>query len=179
LLRERKKISTNLRIDLHHIYLTMQFTTLSVAFFAALASAHNLHGAQHFHHRRAYNTSSMDSGESTTLTVYSTQIHTITSCAASITDCPARASESTSEMVVTDVITLATVSSHLSRESGNTNLDYRPSAQSLQPSLLPPQFTHPTVRASHPHHPQTEVLFPRLLLPLPLSPTQLFLFPLV
>ena len=92
----------------------MQFTTLSVAFFAALASAHNLHhAAQHFHHRRGINSTSTDSGESTTLTIYSTQIHTITSCAASITDCPARHSESTSEMVVTDTIALTTVHPHL------------------------------------------------------------------
>ena len=83
----------------------MQFTTLSVAFFAALATAYK-HAPAHFHHRRAMN----ESGLSTTLTVFSTQIHTITSCAASITDCPARASESTSEMVVTDIIALTTVS---------------------------------------------------------------------
>jgi hypothetical protein len=90
--------------------LTMQFTTLSVAFFAALASAHNLnHAAQHFHHRRGMNASSTDSGVSTTLTVYQTQIRTITSCAATVTNCPARASESTSEMVVTDTIAVTTV----------------------------------------------------------------------
>ena len=88
----------------------MQFTALSVAFFAALASAHNInHAAQHFHPRRGLNASSTDSGPSTTLTIYTTSVHTITSCAASITDCPARASESTSEMVVTDTIVLTTV----------------------------------------------------------------------
>jgi hypothetical protein len=51
---------------------------------------------------------STSASESTTLTVYATSIYTINSCAASITNCPARASESTSEIVVTDVITLTT-----------------------------------------------------------------------
>jgi hypothetical protein len=78
----------------------MQFTTVSVALFAALATAHQ-HVPQHFHHRRQYNTTD---GPSTTLTVYATSVHTITSCAASITDCPARPHEATSEMVVTETI---------------------------------------------------------------------------
>jgi hypothetical protein len=79
-------------------------TTLSVAFFAALASAH-AHHPQHFHHRRQYNTTSAAGGELTTLTVLATHIHTVTSCAATVTDCPAR----TSPVVVTDVIALTTV----------------------------------------------------------------------
>jgi len=81
----------------------MQFTTLSVAFFAALASAH-AHNPQHFHHRRQYNTTSTAGGELTTLTVLTTHIHTVTSCAATVIDCPAR----TSPVVVTDVIALTT-----------------------------------------------------------------------
>ena len=81
----------------------MQFTTLSVAFFAALATA-TQHVPQHFHRRRGLN----DSGVSTTLTVYQTQIYTITSCAATVTDC--RASASTSETVITDVIAITTAS---------------------------------------------------------------------
>lgn len=81
----------------------MQFTTLSVAFLASMASAHQ-YAPNHFHHRRQLNST----GLSTTLTVYATSIYTITSCAASITDCPARPSASTSEMVVTDVIALTT-----------------------------------------------------------------------
>lgn len=82
----------------------MQFATASVALFAALATAHQ-HIPQHFHHRRQYNTTAPQ----TTLTVFATSVHTITSCAASITDCPARASESTSELVVTDTIEIFTV----------------------------------------------------------------------
>lgn len=81
----------------------MQFTTLSVALFAALTSAH-AHHPQHFHNRRQYNGTSAAGGESTTLTVFATHIHTVTSCAATVTDCPAR----TAPVVVTDVIALTT-----------------------------------------------------------------------
>jgi hypothetical protein len=94
----------------------MQLTALSVAFFAALAAA-NEHGPQNFHHRRGLN----DSGTSTTLTVYQTQIYTITRCAASITDCPDRASESTSEVVVTDVIAITTASNDSSDTLNSPN----------------------------------------------------------
>jgi len=87
----------------------MQFTTLSVAFFAALASAHQ-HGPHHFHHRRGLNGTA---GPSTTMTVYATSVHTITSCAATITDCPARPTEATSEMVVTETVAEYTVSRKL------------------------------------------------------------------
>ena len=88
----------------------MQFTTLSVAFFAALASAHNLnHAAQHFHHRRGLNATSSYSGASTTIVVYDTITRTKTSCAATITNCPARHSESTSEMLVTETVAVTTV----------------------------------------------------------------------
>jgi hypothetical protein len=87
----------------------MHFTTLSVAWFAALASAYSHPQHVHFHPRRQYNSSSIDSAASTTLTVFSTSVYTITSCAASITDCPARPAEATSESVVTDVIALTTV----------------------------------------------------------------------
>jgi len=44
----------------------------------------------------------------TTLTIYTTTVHTVTSCAASITNCPARASGSSGEIVVTDTIALTT-----------------------------------------------------------------------
>ncbi len=82
----------------------MQFSTLSVAFFAALATAHQ-HAPQHFHQKRQYNTTAPQ----TTLTVFATSVYTITSCAASITDCPARTAEATSEAVVTSVVALTTV----------------------------------------------------------------------
>jgi hypothetical protein len=103
-LREKKEFPKYRYLAESIIPSTMQFTTLSVALFAALASA-NSHHAQHFHHRRGLN----DSGVSTTLTVYTTSIHTITSCAATVTDCPARNSASAGA-VVTDVIALTTVS---------------------------------------------------------------------
>lgn len=76
---------------------------MSVAFFAALATAHQ-HPPQHFHQRRQYNTTAPH----TTLTVFATSVYTITSCAASITDCPARTAEATSEAVVTSVVALTT-----------------------------------------------------------------------
>jgi hypothetical protein len=103
-LREKKEFPKYRYLAELIIPSTMQFTTLSVALFAALASA-STHHAQHFHHRRGLN----DSGVSTTLTVYTTSIHTITSCAATVTDCPARNSASAGA-VVTDVIALTTVS---------------------------------------------------------------------
>jgi hypothetical protein len=85
----------------------MQFTTLSVALFVALATAHQ-HAAQHFHPRRQANSSATDAYAQTTLTVYAEVTHTITSCAASITNCPADHPEATSVYVVTDTITVDT-----------------------------------------------------------------------
>lgn len=97
---------------------TMLFTTLSLAFLAASAAAHadGLHKHQHLH-PRFYNatslapssaSSSAAGGELTTLTIFTTTVHTVTSCAASITNCPARASGSSGEIVVTDTIALTT-----------------------------------------------------------------------
>jgi len=82
----------------------MHFSTVSTLFFAALASAQH----QHFHQRRQYNTTGTALGEQTTLTVYATSVHTITSCAATVTDCPARSDLATSEQVVTDTIAVYT-----------------------------------------------------------------------
>jgi len=87
----------------------MQFTTLSVAFFVALATAHQ-HAPQHFHHRRVLNETTSGSGASTTLTVYATTTHTDYSCAPTITDCPYRSAEATLPVIVTDVIAVTTVS---------------------------------------------------------------------
>jgi len=81
----------------------MQFTTLSVALFAALATAH-AHNPQHFHHRRQYNGTSSAAGVPTTMIVYATNIITKTECPASVTDCPAR----TSPVVVTEVVPITT-----------------------------------------------------------------------
>jgi hypothetical protein len=80
----------------------MQYTTLSVALFAVLASAHQ-HPPHHFH-RRGFN----ETGPSTTLTVFATEVHTITSCAVTITDCPNRPEEATSEYVVTETRAITT-----------------------------------------------------------------------
>ena len=85
----------------------MQFTTLSMALFAASATAHN-HAAQHFHLRRQANSSATDAAAQTTLTVFAKVTHTVTSCAASITNCPADHPEATSVYVVTDTITVDT-----------------------------------------------------------------------
>ncbi|KAG4442262.1 hypothetical protein IFR05_002253 [Cadophora sp. M221] len=76
----------------------MQFTAVaSLGLFAAVASA-SQHVPQHFHQRRQYNASV----PSTTLTVYATEVYTITSCAATVTDCPA--DQSTSEQVITSTV---------------------------------------------------------------------------
>ena len=81
----------------------MQFLALSVAFFAALATAEH-HGPRHFHHRRHMNTTVADTH--TTLTVFQTQVYTITSCAPTITNCPARSSAGNG--VITDTIAITT-----------------------------------------------------------------------
>lgn len=84
----------------------MQFKTLSAAaLFLGLASAYS--HPRHFHHRRALN-STVPAGPSTTLTVIATEVHTITSCAVTVTDCPAHPEQATSEFVVTETRTLAT-----------------------------------------------------------------------
>lgn len=76
----------------------MHFTAVaSLGLFAAVASA-SQHVPQHFHQRRQYNSSV----PSTTLTVYATNVYTVTSCAASVTDCPA--DQSTSEQVITSTV---------------------------------------------------------------------------
>ncbi len=83
----------------------MQFLKPSAIFFAsiAVAVAEHQHGMQHFHRRQMNSTSS---DISTTLTVYQTVVHTITSCAPTITNCPARSSAGAG--VITDVIVLTT-----------------------------------------------------------------------
>jgi len=83
----------------------MHFNIISVAFFAALASAAHQH-PQYFHHRRHFNTSSSAADELTTLTVSVTQLRTVTSCAHTITSCPAESATHVS--VVTDTIVLTT-----------------------------------------------------------------------
>lgn len=122
--------------------ITMQLTTtLSVGLLAALASA-SQHVPQHFHHRRQYNTSV----PSTTLTVYATEVYTITSCAATVTDCPARASESTVEQVITATVKAYTV-----------RLGYQNRGASLIPSRLFAQWLKPHLPAllCSPHTPPT------------------------
>ncbi|KAI9642722.1 hypothetical protein NHQ30_008453 [Ciborinia camelliae] len=91
----------------------MQFTTLSLALLAGVATATQ----GHFHPKRVTNGTTSAVPDQTTMTVYATAIRTITSCAASITNCPARASgvagatgasASPSMVVITDTIVLAT-----------------------------------------------------------------------
>lgn len=82
----------------------MQFSTLAVALFAALATARS-HGHQHFQHRRAFNESS-SAVDLTTLTVQVTSTHTVIGCAQNVTDCPAR--EATAVRTVTEVVDLTT-----------------------------------------------------------------------
>ena len=84
----------------------MQFSKLSVVFFAALASASNghFHGRHHHFGRRQYGNETGISGpRMTTSTVYETQTFTITSCAPTVTDCPAESTK-----VVTSVVAVST-----------------------------------------------------------------------
>lgn len=84
---------------------------------ATLASASNYPRHPHFNYRRT-NESTSAAEELTTLTVLSTSIRTVLSCAATVTDCPANsasltglastAPEQVSTVLVTDVIQLAT-----------------------------------------------------------------------
>lgn len=87
----------------------MQYTVLSVGLFAAMATASQ--HPQHFHHRRQYQTTNTTTAAglpSTTLTVIATEVKTITSCAPTVTNCPAR--EQTVAQVVTLTKTIGTVS---------------------------------------------------------------------
>lgn len=116
----------------------MQYTTLSVAFFAALATAHQ-HAPQHFHHRRQLNGTSTDSGDQTTLVVTHYSTSTLIQCAATVLDCPARNSASAGA-VVTDTIIVATVSNEEDEAiSYGTNIAFRLSAQLRKLHLPAPQ----------------------------------------
>lgn len=86
---------------------------------ATLASANNVYPQHpHFNYRRQNTTASAGAEELTTLTVQSTSIRTIISCAPTVTNCPANsasltqlastAPEQVSTVLVTDVIQLAT-----------------------------------------------------------------------
>ena len=84
----------------------MQFSKLSVVFFAALASASNnhFHGRHHHFGRRQYGNETGISGPQMTIsTIYETQTFTITSCAPTVTDCPAESTK-----VVTSVVAVST-----------------------------------------------------------------------
>ena len=84
----------------------MQFSKLSVVFFAALASASNghFHGRHHHFGRRQYgNETGISSPQMTISTIYETQTFTITSCAPTVTDCPAESTK-----LVTSVVAVST-----------------------------------------------------------------------
>ncbi|KAI1403504.1 hypothetical protein F4819DRAFT_451022 [Hypoxylon fuscum] len=87
----------------------MKSATVAFGLFAGLASASYNHHPRHFHNpywRR--NETGAAAGPSTTLTVAITTTHTITSCAPTITNCPANAGNSTGPAVVTEIIDLTT-----------------------------------------------------------------------
>ncbi|KAI0485492.1 hypothetical protein F4859DRAFT_384665 [Xylaria cf. heliscus] len=83
----------------------MKSTTVAFGLFAGLASAYN-HHARHVH--APYVRRNETAAPSTTLTVAITSVHTITSCAPTITNCPANAGNSTGPVTVTEVIDLTT-----------------------------------------------------------------------
>src|SRR5689334_7286930 len=87
----------------------MKSAIATIGMLAAAASAYS-HHPRHLHFPRANNTA-----EQTTLTVIATQIHTVTSCAPTVTNCPAHSTGIASlpesqrtTFVVTDTVTLAT-----------------------------------------------------------------------
>ncbi|KFY37928.1 hypothetical protein V494_04585 [Pseudogymnoascus sp. VKM F-4513 (FW-928)] len=76
----------------------MQFSTLAVVLFASLATARSHGHGQRFQHRRGFNESS-SAVDLTTLTVQITSTHTVVSCAQNVTDCPATATRTVTEVV--------------------------------------------------------------------------------
>ena len=83
----------------------MQFSKLSVVF-AALTSASNGHFHGHHHHfgRRQYGNETGISGPRMTIsTIYETQTFTITSCAPTVTNCPAESTK-----LVTSIVAVST-----------------------------------------------------------------------
>ncbi|GAP91016.1 putative lustrin a-like protein [Rosellinia necatrix] len=84
----------------------MKSATVAFGLFAGLSSAYGHHGHLHAPYVRRNETLPTPS---TTLTVAITSVHTITSCAPTITNCPVNAGNSTGPVVVTEVIDLTTV----------------------------------------------------------------------
>jgi hypothetical protein len=66
----------------------MKSVIATLGLFTALTTASYQH-PRHFHYRRDNASATADAGAFTTLTVLTTEIQTITSCAPTITDCPA------------------------------------------------------------------------------------------
>ncbi|ELR09064.1 hypothetical protein VC83_03973 [Pseudogymnoascus destructans] len=83
----------------------MQFFTLAVALFAAVATARSHGHAQRFRHRRTFNESS-SALDLTTLTVQITSTHSVIGCAQNVTDCPARSA--TAIRTITEIVDLTT-----------------------------------------------------------------------
>ncbi|OTA95197.1 hypothetical protein M434DRAFT_227391 [Hypoxylon sp. CO27-5] len=84
----------------------MKSATVAFGLFAGMASASYNHHPRHFHN--PYWRRNETDAASTTLTVAVTTVHTITSCAPTITNCPANSGNSTGPAVVTEVIDLTT-----------------------------------------------------------------------
>ncbi|KAJ8123059.1 hypothetical protein ONZ43_g896 [Nemania bipapillata] len=84
----------------------MKSATVAFGLFAGLASAYN-HHARHIH-APFVRRNETAAAPSTTLTVAITSVHTITSCAPTITNCPAHVGNSTGPVTVTEVIDLTT-----------------------------------------------------------------------
>lgn len=84
----------------------MKSATVAFGLFAGMASASYNQHPRHFHN--PYWRRNETNAASTTLTVAVTTVHTITSCAPTITNCPANSGNSTGPAVVTEVIDLTT-----------------------------------------------------------------------
>lgn len=133
----------------------MKFAVTALGMLASVASAHS--PLQHLHFPRA-NTTAPD-GQQTTLTVIATQVKTITSCAPTVTNCPADKSKIASlpesqraTVVVTETVVLSTTVCPVTEASSiSASIINKASSQ------LPVATSAPSIRttAIHPSIPLT------------------------
>ncbi|KAJ6441834.1 kinase-like domain [Purpureocillium lavendulum] len=126
----------------------MKSAIATMGMLAAAASASS-HHPRHLHFPRANNTA-----EQTTLTVIATQIHTVTSCAPTVTNCPAHSSGMSNlpetdktTFVVTDTVTLATTVCPVT-EASSVSASIISQATS---SALPIQTSQASIRTTEIH----------------------------
>ena len=132
----------------------MRSAIATIGMLAAAASAYS--SPRHLHFPRDNST---DPAQQTTLTVVATQIHTITSCAPTVTDCPADKTaiaslpeSAKSTVVVTDTVVLSTTVCPVSDASSiSASIISKASTQLPVPTSAPVTRTteiHPSVPLS-------------------------------